>query len=91
MVFPIGMGPNVDRAYLEKVAELSMGDAYFPEDVTQLDANYGRILENLRRRYVISYTSTNDSRDGAWRKVEIKSLRDGIVVESRGGYFAPNR
>ena len=33
MVFPIGMGPNVDRAYLEKVAELSMGDAYFPEDV----------------------------------------------------------
>ena len=91
MVFPIGMGPNVDRAYLERMGELSMGEAYFPADVTELDANYRRILENLRRRYVISYTSTNDTRDGAWRKVEIKSLRDGIVVESRGGYFAPNK
>jgi hypothetical protein len=85
------MGPNVDRAYLERIGELSMGEAYFPVDVTELDANYRRILENLRRRYVISYTSTNDERNGAWRKVEIKSLRDGIVVESRGGYFAPNK
>jgi hypothetical protein len=73
------------------MGELSMGEAYFPADVTELDANYRRILENLRRRYVISYTSTNDERNGAWRKVEIKSLRDGIVVESRGGYFAPNK
>jgi VWFA-related protein len=90
MVFPIGMGPNVDRAYLEKVAELSMGDAYFPEDVTQLDANYGRILENLRRRYVISYTSTNKAYDGAWREVVIKSKIPGLVIDSKGGYKAPD-
>jgi Ca-activated chloride channel family protein len=91
MVFPIGLGPNIDRAYLERMGELSMGEAYFPQDTTELDVNYKRIIENLRRRYVISYTSTNDARDGAWRKVEIKSVRDGIVVESRGGYFAPNK
>jgi VWFA-related protein len=91
MVFPIGMGPNVDRAYLERMGELSMGEAYFPAEVSELEANYRRIIENLRRRYVISYTSTNDQRDGGWRKVEIKSVRDGIVVESRGGYFAPNK
>jgi len=30
-------------------------------------------------RYVISYTSTNVVRDGAWRKVEIRSKREGIV------------
>jgi VWFA-related protein len=91
MVFPIGLGTNLDRAYLERMGELSMGEAYFPKEVTELDANYARILENLRRRYVVSYTSTNDARDGGWRKVEIKSLRDGIVVETRGGYFAPNK
>jgi hypothetical protein len=85
------MGPNVDRAYLERMGELSMGEAYFPAEVTELEANYQRIIENLRRRYMISYTSTNDQRDGGWRKVEIKSVRDGIVVESRGGYFAPNK
>ena len=91
MVFPIGLGNNLDRAYLERMAELSLGDAYFPQDVTELDANYQRVVENLRRRYVISYTSTNDERNGAWRKVEIKSLRDGVVIGSRGGYFAPNK
>jgi VWFA-related protein len=91
MVFPIGLGPNIDRAYLERMGELSMGEASFPADVTELDGTYRRILENLRKRFVISYTSTNDERNGAWRKVEIKSLRDGIVVETRGGYFAPNK
>jgi VWFA-related protein len=91
MVFPIGLGSNLDRAYLERMGELSMGEAYFPADVTELEVNYNRIIENLRRRYMISYTSTNDARDGAWRKVEIKSVREGIVVESRGGYFAPNK
>ncbi|MDP9249923.1 MAG: VWA domain-containing protein, partial [Chloroflexota bacterium] len=64
---------------------------YFPEDVTVLSADFNRILETLRRRYVISYTSTNSSRDGGWRKVEIRSLRPGVVVASRGGYFAPAR
>ncbi|HYN08011.1 MAG TPA: VWA domain-containing protein [Vicinamibacterales bacterium] len=91
MVFPIGLGTNLDRAYLERMGELSMGEAYFPAEVTELEVNYQRIIENLRRRYVVSYTSTNDERDGGWRKVEIKSVRDGIVVESRGGYFAPNK
>jgi hypothetical protein len=38
---------------------------------------------------VISYTSTNSTRDGAWRKVEIRSSRSGVAIASRGGYFAP--
>jgi hypothetical protein len=49
------------------------------------------VLENLRRRYVISYTSTNATHDGKWRKVEIKSKQTGITIESKGGYFAPNK
>ena len=88
-IYTIGLGPNVDRPKLEKVAEDSGGESYFPAEVGALAAEYRRILENLRRRYTISYTSTNFRRDGAWRKVEIKSKRDGIVIESKGGYFGP--
>jgi VWFA-related protein len=88
-VYAIGLGPNVDRVTLEQVAEASTGDAYFPSDVSTLAAEYRRILENLRRRYILSYTSTNTSRDGAWRKVEIRSVRPGVVIQTRGGYFAP--
>jgi VWFA-related protein len=88
-VFGIGLGSKVDRAVLERLADVSGGETYFPEEVSSLAADYRRILENLRRRYIIMYTSTNFARNGAWRKVEIRSKRTGIVVESKGGYFAP--
>ncbi len=89
LVFAIGMGPNVDREKLQELADKSGGEAYFPESVESLAGEYRRILENLRRRFVLTYTSTNSKHDGAWRTVEIRSTRPGLVVESRGGYFAP--
>jgi VWFA-related protein len=88
-VFTIGLGPNVDRARLESLATASGGLALFPTEAGELDAEYARIIENLRRRYVLSYTSTNSTRDGKWRNVEIKSQAPHIVIRSRGGYFAP--
>jgi VWFA-related protein len=88
-VYAIGLGPNVDRPTLERLAEVSTGEAYFPADVSELGAEYKRILENLRRRYVLSYTSTNTARDGSWRRIEIRPARAGLSVETRGGYFAP--
>jgi Ca-activated chloride channel family protein len=88
-VYAIGLGPNVDRPTLERLAEASSGEAYFPADVSALEAEYKRILENLRRRYVLSYTSTNTARDGSWRRVEIKPTREGLSVESQAGSFAP--
>jgi Ca-activated chloride channel homolog len=88
-VFAIGLGPKVDRPVLERLAADSGGEAYFPEVVADLEDQYRRIVENLRRRYVIGYTSTNAARDGAWRQVEIVSQIPGTKVLSKGGYFAP--
>lgn len=89
-VFAIGLGTKVAHTVLDDLAQISGGESFFPEDVTTLPSNYRRILENLRRRYIISYTSTNFARDGAWRKVEIQCRKPGIVVQSQGGFFAPN-
>lgn len=88
-IFAIGLGPNVDRVRLESLAATSGGLALFPADAAALDSEYARIIENLRRRYVLSYTSTNTARDGKWRNVDIKSTAPSTVVRSRGGYFAP--
>jgi Ca-activated chloride channel family protein len=90
-VFAIGLGPTVDRVTLERLAEASGGEAYFPATVDDLAADYGRVVEDLRRRYVISYTSTNAARDGSWRSVTLAGRREGLVFRSRGGYQAPNR
>ena len=91
MVYPIGLGPRVDRELLERIAAESGGVAYFPEDVSNLQHDYARIVEDLRRRYVVSYTSTNAARDGAWRAVQIKTRQPQLTVRSRGGYSAPER
>jgi VWFA-related protein len=90
-IFSIGLGTKVDRPPLERLARLSGGQAYFPVEVSELRDQYRRIVENLRRRYVLSYTSTNIARNGAWRDVQIRSRASDIVVTSRGGYFAPER
>ena len=90
-VLPIGLGTNLDRAGLERLADISGGLAYFPSDASELRAQFARTVENLRRRYVLGYTSTHIARDGSWRNVEIKSRSANHVIRSRSGYFAPER
>jgi len=90
-VFAVGLGTKLDQGRLQMLATQSGGQAYFPEEVAQLAGQYERIIENLRHRYIVSYTSTNSKRDGAWRNVEIKARSNGVIISSRSGYFAPDR
>jgi VWFA-related protein len=90
-VFPVGLGTKTDPGVLEDLARLSGGQPYFPSDVTHLGEEYAKIIENLSRRWVISYTSTNSTRDGAWREVEIRTRTGRARVTSRPGYYAPDR
>ncbi len=89
--FAVGLGTKIDPTRLTALATVSGGQAYFPQEVAELSAQYARIVDNLSHRYIIGYTSTNSSRDGKWRTVEIKTRTAGIVVHSRQGYFAPER
>lgn len=86
-VYVVGLGSKVDRARLEQIAAVTGGEAYFTGNASELEQHYRRILEELRRRYLVAYTSTNAARDGKWRKVEIRA--SATKVRSRGGYYAP--
>lgn len=90
-VFAVGLGTKIDPERLALLGTVSSGQAYFPAEVSELSAQYERIIDNLRHRYIIGYTSTNPARDGKWRSVEIKTRSTDIVVHSRQGYFAPDR
>jgi hypothetical protein len=89
-VLPIGLGTKLDHHALEQLAQISGGLASFPADVSELREQFIRTVENLRRRYVLGYTSTHGSRDGSWREVKIRSRSGQHVIRSRSGYFAPN-
>lgn len=91
LVFPVGLGTKIDPERLNALASASGGQAYFPEDVSELAEQFRRVSENLSHRYSVSYTSTNPRRDGGWRRVEIRSKLAGVVINSREGYFAPEK
>jgi len=90
-IFPIGLGSRVDKTLLERLANDSGGDAYFSNEASELAEQFRGIVENLRQRYVLSYTSTNVEANGKWRRVQIVPRdKTGLVVSSAGGYFAPD-
>jgi len=90
-IFPVGLGTKIDPERLKLLAARTGGEAYFPQDVSELAAQFDRVIENLRHRYVVGYTSTNPARDGKWRGVEIRTKAPGIRIMSRDGFFAPEK
>ena len=91
-VYSIGLGTKVDARALQQFAELSGGRTLLPQDVSQLPAEFQRVIEDLGRRYVVGYTSTNPEHDGQWRNVEIRVTgAPQVSVRSSGGYTAPER
>jgi VWFA-related protein len=89
-MYMIGLGSKVDRGVLETVARVSGGEAFFPQAVTELGGEYRRVIDHLRQRYIVSYVSTNPTRNGEWRTVEIIPKKDAkLTISSRGGYVAP--
>jgi Ca-activated chloride channel homolog len=90
-VYAIGLGTRVERARLQQLADLTGGEAYFTNDIASLDTEYHRVMEDLHRRYVLGYTSTNGKRDGGWRTVELHSRTEPLRLRSRGGYRAPDQ
>lgn len=49
------------------------------------------ISAELRSQYNIGYTPTNSNRDGAFRKVEVKSKQGDYKIQARSGYYAIKR
>jgi VWFA-related protein len=49
---------------------------------------FDEIAAELRSQYDIGYTSSNTTRDGGFRKVEIKSKQGDYKIQARSGYYA---
>lgn len=57
----------------------------------KLKEAFAQISAELRSQYNIGYTPTNPNRDGAFRKVEIKSKTGDYKIQARAGYYAMPR
>ena len=58
------------------------------ENTNDLDRGIGRINDDRRNYYALTYAPTNSALDGTYRKIEVKVKRPGVDVRSRSGYLA---
>jgi len=54
----------------------------------KLKAAFDQISNELRSQYNIGYTPTNATRDGSFRKVEIRPKSKDYKIQARSGYYA---
>jgi VWFA-related protein len=59
--------------------------------IEKLRQAFDQISQELRSQYNIGYTPTNTTRDGSFRKVEIKPKQGEYKIQARSGYYATRR
>jgi Ca-activated chloride channel family protein len=77
---------------ITEVAEVTGGKAFFPNEVSELNSIFESIAKELRNQYRLSYISSDTSRDGAWRRIDVRVVdarERGLKVRAKKGYYAP--
>jgi Ca-activated chloride channel homolog len=57
--------------------------------IKDLDKVFERLADQLRTQYTLGFYSTNEGRDGKFRKLSVKVRKPGYAVKTRSGYYAP--
>jgi Ca-activated chloride channel family protein len=86
-IYPIGLGPQVEKPKLKKLAEETGGRAFFLEDASGLTPVYAAIEEELRSKYLIAYQSTNTGGGDTFRTVDLKVSKPGVEIKTLRGYY----
>jgi Ca-activated chloride channel family protein len=74
---------------LRQLSQETGGHVYFPTDARELPKIYQSIWEELSSQYTIAYSSSNPKRDGAWRRIQIRVKRPGVIARTKTGYYGP--
>ncbi|HTQ80653.1 MAG TPA: VWA domain-containing protein, partial [Thermoanaerobaculia bacterium] len=86
-IYSIGLGKEVDKKHLSKIAEETGGRSFFVATASDLKPIYAEIEKELRSQYLITYQSTNASEDSNFRTVELKLDPPGLEVKTIRGYY----
>jgi VWFA-related protein len=49
---------------------------------------FARVQNDMSAYYLLAYSSTNPTKDGRFRRIQVRAKREGLRVEARAGYYA---
>lgn len=84
-----GSNNQQSAAVLRNFAEKSGGRFVGTPGGPALRDAFANIADELGHQYTIAYRPLNKTRDGKWRKLEVKVSRSELMVRTRKAYRAP--
>ena len=91
IVYAIGISgiTGINEGDLKKICNETGGRAFFPRNEDDLDKAFRQIEEDLRSQNILTYSSSNEARDGTFRTIQVRvKNRKDLTVRHRRGYFA---
>jgi Ca-activated chloride channel family protein len=78
------------QSVMESMSLQTGGKAFVPEKVSDLEAVFRQIAEELQAQYLLGYYSTDERVDGGFRQIKVQvPKRPDLRVRARQGYYAP--
>jgi Ca-activated chloride channel homolog len=74
---------------LRQLSQETGGRVFFPTSASELPKIYEQIADELSSQYAMAYSSKNQHRNGAWRRIAVRVTRPGLTARTRQGYYAP--
>ena len=86
VAYAVSVRSRVKPEFLEDLTSLTGGRLFEVERTQNLESVFLRVLDEFRRRYLVSYTPRGVSRDG-WHRLDVRVKRRA-TVKARPGYLA---
>ena len=95
VIYTVGLfdeeDPDRNPGVLKRLAQATGGEAFFPDQLSEVVAICERIARDIRHQYTIGYVPTNLTHDGAYRAIRVLARAKGhgrLSVRTRTGYIA---
>ena len=77
---------------MNTLAKTSGGKVFPVSDLGEARTAFKSVAEEIGTKYSLGYYSSNEKRDGTYRKirVEMKGMPTGTQIRAREGYTAPS-
>ncbi len=78
-------------AQMQSLAKMSGGKVFPAADLSEARNAFAKVAQEIGTKYSLGYYSSNEKRDGSYRKIkiELKGMPAGVEIRAREGYTAP--
>jgi Ca-activated chloride channel family protein len=78
------------QGFMESMATQTGGRAFNLARVEELESVFRQIAEELQAQYLFGYYSTDERRDGSFRRISVRApKRSDLRIRARQGYYVP--